>query len=85
MRGILGVGCGLTLELEEGYFNVSWNGDANISVDIVLLECESEEFLPGPVLGDLVILPKGFELLIGVCLPCVLDPKIVEDEGKYKV
>ena len=83
MRGILGFGGGLTSELEEGCFNLSWHGGAHISVDVVPLECEAEIFLPGPVLGDLVILPEGFEQVIGVCLPCVIDPKILDD-GKKK-
>ena len=85
VRGILGFGGGLVLELDEGCFNVSWHGDAHISVDVVSLECEAEVFLPGPVLGDLVILPEGFEQVIGVCLPCVLDPQIVDDKGKNEV
>ena len=53
-------------------------------VDVVPLECEAEVFLPGPVLGDLVILPDRFEQVIGVFLPCVLDPKIVDEEGKIR-
>ena len=84
MRGILAFGGGLLLELEEGCFDVSWHGDAHISVDVVPLECEAEVFLPGPVLGDLLILPEGFEQVIGVCVPCVLDPKIVDDEVKTR-
>ena len=82
---ILGFGGGLALELEEGCFNVSWHGDAYISVEVVPLECEAEVFLPGPVLGDLVIFPKRFEQVIGVCLSCLLDPKVVNDKGKYEV
>ena len=56
-----------------------------ISVDVVPLECEAEVCLPGSVLGDLIILPEGFEQVIGVCLPCVLDPKVVDDEVKKVV
>ena len=85
MRGILGFGGGLALEIKEGCFNVSWNGYAHISVDVVPLECEAEVFLPGPVLGDLVISPEGFEQVIGVCLLCVLDPKVVDNKGKHEV
>ena len=84
MQGILGFGGGLALELEEGCFDVSWYGEAHISVDVVPLECEAELFLPGLFLSDLVILPEGFEQVIGVCLPCVIDPKIVESEGKTR-
>ena len=73
------------MEIEEGCFDISWHGDAHISVDVVLLECKAEVFLPGPVLGDLAIFPEGFEQAIGICLPCVLDPKIVNDEGKNEV
>ena len=73
------------MELEEGCFDVSWHGDAHISVDVVPLECEAEVFLPGPVLGDFVILPEEFEQVISVCLPYVLDPKIVNNEGKNEV
>ena len=73
------------MKLEESCFNVSWHGDAHISVDVVPLECESEVFLPVPVLSDLVILQEGFEQVIGVCLPCVLDPKIIDEEGKDEV
>ena len=73
------------MELEEGCFNVSWNGDTHIYVDVVPLECGAKLFLPGPVLGDLVILLEGFEQVIGVCLPCVLDPKIVDNKGKNEV
>ena len=85
MRLILGFGGGRTLELEGGCFNVSRHGDAQISVDVVSLECEAEVFLPGPVLGDLVIFPEGFEQVVGVCLSCVLDYKVVNDEGKHEV
>ena len=85
VRGILGFSGGLALELEEGCFNVSRHGDAHISVDVVPLECEAEVFLPGPVLGDLVIFPEGFEQVISVCRLCVLDPKVVNDEGKNEV
>ena len=81
---ILGIFCGFELELEEGCFDVSWHGDAQISVYVVTLECEAKVFLSVPVLGDLVILPEGFEQVIGVCLPCVLDPKIIDDEGKTR-
>ena len=73
------------MTLEEGCLDVSWHGDAHISVDVVPFECEAEVFLPGPFLGDLVILPEMFEQVIGVCLPCILDPKIVDDEGKNEV
>ena len=66
MRGILGFGGGLTLELKEGYFNISRNGNAHISVDVVLLECEAEVFLPCPILGDLVIFSEGFYQVVGV-------------------
>ena len=85
MRGILGFFVGLTLELEDGCFNLSRNGDAYFYVDVVPLECEVEVSLPGPFLGDLVILPEGFEQVIGVCLPCVLDPKVVNIKGKNEV
>ena len=85
MRGILGFGGGLALELEEGCFNVSWHGDTHISIDVVPLECEAKVFLPSPVLGDLVIFLEGFEPVIGLCLPCVLDTKFVNDERKHKV
>ena len=85
VRGILGFGGGLVLELEEGCVNVSWHGDAHISVDVVPLECEAEVFLPGPFLGYILILPEGFKQVIGVCLTCVLDPKVIDDEGKHEV
>ena len=54
------------MEIEEGCFNVSWHGDAHIYVDVVPLECEANVFIPGPVFGDLVTLPEGFEQVIGV-------------------
>ena len=73
------------MELEEVCFNISWHGDTHISVDLVPLECVAKVFLPGPVLGDLVILLEVFEQVIGVCLPCVLDPKIIDDKGKNEV
>ena len=60
VRGILGFGGGLALELEESLFNVSCQVDDKISVDVVPLECEVKVFLPSPVLGDLVIFPEGF-------------------------
>ena len=66
-------------------FTVSWHGDAHIYVDVVPLECEDEVFLTGPVLGDFVILPEGYEHMIGVCIPFVIDPKIVDDEGRNEV
>ena len=85
VRVILGFGGGLSLDLKEGCFNGSWHGDAHISVDIVPLKSKATVFLPSPVLSDLVIPPEGFEQVIGVCLPCVLDPKIVNDKGKNEV
>ena len=49
------------------------------------LEYEAKVFLPGPVLGDLLILLEAFEQVISVCLTFVIDPKIVDDEGKNEV
>ena len=73
------------MEPEEDCFKVSRYVDGHISVDVVPLECESEVFLPGTVLVNLVILPEGFEQVIGICLLCVLDPKIVDGKGKNEV
>ena len=73
------------MELEEGFFNVYRHVDAHISVDVVPLECEAEVFLPGPVLGDLVIFPEVFEHVFDVCLSCVLYFKVVHNEGKHEV
>ena len=73
------------MELEEGCFNAFWHGDAHISIDVVPLECEAEVFIHGPFLNDLVILLEGFEQVIGVCLPCVLDPEIFDKEVKNEV
>ena len=81
----MGFDGGLAFKIEEGCFNISWHGDAHISADVVPLECETEIFLPGLVIGDLVIFPEVFEQVIGVFLPCVLDPKVVNDEGKHEV
>ena len=76
VRGILGFGDGLALELEEECFNLYRHGDDHISVDVFPLECEAEVFLPCPVLGDLVIFSEGFEQVVGVCFSCVLDSKV---------
>ena len=84
VRVFLGFGGCLTLELEEGCFKVSRHGDAHIFVDVVPLECEAEVFLPGPVIGDLVIFPEVSEQVFGVCLWCVLDYKVVENKGKTR-
>ena len=81
----MGFGVGLALELEEGCFDVSCHGDAHISVDVVPLECETKVFIPGLVLCGIVILSEGFEQVVGVCFPCVLDPKIIDDKRKNEV
>ena len=73
------------MELEEGCFNGSWHGGALISVGVVQLECETEVFLSCPVLGDLVIFPEEFAQVVGICLLCVIDSKVVYDKGKHKV
>ena len=73
------------MELEGGCLNIARHGDDHISVDVFPLECEAEVFIPGPVLGNLVIFPEGFEQVVGVCLSCVLDSKVVDDEGKHEV
>ena len=72
----------LMLELCEGFGDISWHGEVNLSLGVVPVKGDASVMRAGPVCGDLVVFSEDLEEMLRVFFSAVFDTKIVRHKGE---
>ena len=70
------------IELDEGFLDVVWHGEVDLSLGIVPVELDSDVAFTFPVFRYGVVLFQNVHKMSGICAAFVLDAKIVDDESE---
>ena len=66
----------LMLELPEGFGNISWHGEVNLSLGVVPVKGDSDVTRASPVCCDLAVFSEDIEEMLQVFFSFVFDTKI---------
>jgi hypothetical protein len=64
-------------ELREGFGDISWHGEVNLSLGVVPVKGDADIMTASPVCGDLVVFLEDLEEMLRVFFSAVFDTKVV--------